>query len=164
MQGNGAVRRRTHPAGVFRIAAEEVRALLGPSWSDSRWASVASWLLSGPGPGEPLGNAGSTQVQLRRALERGNLVAAELAAREIGRLALVDALELTALIALRDRDRGRRAAMRWLRWWLEARSPTLDETAIVVANLAALGGHGHAAALAALRQDARQVRLRGRAR
>jgi len=40
-------------------------------------------------------------------LERGNLVAAELAARELGDIPLTDALELTALIALHDPERGR---------------------------------------------------------
>lgn len=84
-------------------------------------------------------------------IERGNLVVAEVTARELGRLDLADALKLTALMALRDLERGRRAAMRWLRWWLESRSPSLEETAIVVALLAALGGAGHLTAVSALR-------------
>jgi hypothetical protein len=35
----------------------------------------------------------------RRALERGNLLVAEATAKEIGRISLAEALELTALIA-----------------------------------------------------------------
>jgi hypothetical protein len=98
-----------------------------------------------------LGDHTNSRVTFQRAIERGNLVVAEVTARELGRLDLADALDLTALISLHDRDRGRRAAMRWLRWWLEARSPTLDEAAIVVALLAALGGAAHAKALSTLR-------------
>jgi hypothetical protein len=79
---------------------------------------------------------------------------AEVSARELGRLDLSDALELTALIALRDRQRGQRAGIRWLRWWLGAREPTLDEAVMVASGLAALGGEGHEPALAALRATA----------
>jgi hypothetical protein len=96
----------------------------------------------------------NARVTFARAVERGNLVVAEITARELGRLDLKDALELTALIAVHDRDRGRRAAMRWLRWWLGAREPTLDETLVVVACLGALGGPGHQRALSALRDTA----------
>jgi hypothetical protein len=98
-----------------------------------------------------VGDHGGTGATFKRAIERGNLVVAEITARELGRLDLADALELTALIALHDLERGRRAAMRWLRWWLGARKPTLEETTMVVGCLAALGGPGHRGALAALR-------------
>jgi hypothetical protein len=54
---------------------------------------------------------------------------------------LADALELTALIALKDRPRSRRVAARWLQWWLdEAHAPTIDEAAMVAGCLVALGG------------------------
>ena len=55
----------------------------------------------------------------RRALERGNLLVVEATAREVGTIDLTDALELTALIALRDRPRGQRAGARWLQRWLD---------------------------------------------
>jgi hypothetical protein len=55
----------------------------------------------------------------RRALERGNLVVAELEARNVARLDLSEALELTALAALHDRAHGGRLAARWLQRWLE---------------------------------------------
>jgi hypothetical protein len=44
--------------------------------------------------------------------------------------------------------------MRWLRWWLGAREPTLDEAVMVASALAALGVEGHEPALAALRLTA----------
>ena len=62
---------------------------------------------------------GHPRTVFRRALEHGNLVAAEITARELGGLDLSDALELTALIALRDRARGPRAGARWLQRWLD---------------------------------------------
>ena len=96
---------------------------------------------------------GHPRTAFRRAIERGNLVSAELEAREAGRLDLDEALELTALVALRDRPRSRRLAARWLQRWLEERqAPLIDEVAMVAAALAALGGPLHAEALATLRR------------
>jgi hypothetical protein len=89
---------------------------------------------------------------LRKALDAGNVVAAELAARELGGLSLGDALDLTALVALRNRDRSRRMGARWLeRWLADAGGATIDDATMVAGCLAALGGPGHADALAALR-------------
>jgi hypothetical protein len=85
-------------------------------------------------------------------------VAAELAAREAGRLDLSEALELTALVALRERERGRRYALRWLIRWLEEADVTLDEAVTVVGCLSALGGPSHHRALQAL-QAASETRL-----
>jgi hypothetical protein len=60
---------------------------------------------------------------------------------------------LTALIALRDRGRGRRYALRWLTCWLEeADSVTIEAAALAAGALAALGGQSHAAALELLRR------------
>jgi hypothetical protein len=47
----------------------------------------------------------------------GNVVVAELAARELRGLSLADALDFPALVAFRDRDRRRRVAARWLQRW-----------------------------------------------
>jgi hypothetical protein len=59
---------------------------------------------------------------------------------------------LTALIAAKDRDRGRRAAARWLRLWLEQVDAATIDTALVVAGyLSALGSQQHEWALASLR-------------
>jgi hypothetical protein len=77
-------------------------------------------------------------------------------ARELGGLDLRDALELTALVALRDRPRSRRLAARWLQRWLEQTpAPTIDTATMVAGCLAALGGETHEQALASLRDHAR---------
>jgi hypothetical protein len=55
------------------------------------------------------------------------------------------------LVALRDRERGRRYAVRWLARWLEETSPAIEDAALVASCLAALGGNSHAAALDTLR-------------
>ena len=89
---------------------------------------------------------------------------AETTAREIGVVSLGEALELTALIAKHDRDRGRRYAVRWLQRWLAGAGATLDDVALVVAALGALGGPSHGDALdhLARRGDARVTREGGK--
>ena len=82
----------------------------------------------------------------------GNVVAAELAAREMRGLSLADALDFTALVALRNRERSRRMAARWLQRWLdETPAVTIDDAVMVAGCLAALGGPGHDAAVLSLR-------------
>jgi hypothetical protein len=59
---------------------------------------------------------------------------------------------LTALIANHDRQRGSRAATRWLRRYLgETEATTIDDVALAVGCLAALGGPNHGEALSTLR-------------
>lgn len=82
----------------------------------------------------------------------GNVVAAELAAREMRGLSLADALDLTALMALRNRVRSQRMAARWLQRYLDERQGvTIDDAVMVGGCLAALGGPRHDPALATLR-------------
>jgi len=77
---------------------------------------------------------------LQRAIERGNVVVAEITARELGGLGLPEALELTALIAMKDWERARRASARWLARWIgEHPRATLDEALVVAGLLAGLG-------------------------
>jgi hypothetical protein len=105
-----------------------------------------------PREGAPLADHGHPRPKFHRALETGSLILAELAARECGVLSLDEALRLTALVALHDRDRGERYALRWLSRYLAERPvATLDDVTIVVTCLRALGGPAHADALAALR-------------
>jgi hypothetical protein len=95
---------------------------------------------------------GSPRNVFRRAIERENLVGAELNARMMGGVTLVEALELTALIALKDPKRRSQYASRWLaRWLAETPGATLEDVAIVVAYLGALGGPRHAQVVASLR-------------
>ena len=98
------------------------------------------------------GEPRNTNAIFRKAIERGNLVVAEVTALELGRLDLADALELTALTALKDRPRSRRLAARWLERWLgETQAPTIEDAAMVAGSLAALGGAAHEVAVELLR-------------
>jgi hypothetical protein len=101
---------------------------------------------------------GHPRTVFRRALEHGNLFVAEATAREVGHLDLRESLELTALVALRDRERGRRFAVRWLGRWVEEAQPMLDEAVLVIGALQALGGPAHGVALASLRGQIAQSR------
>ena len=83
---------------------------------------------------------------------------AEVTAREIGRVTIADALELTALVARKQPHRYRRFAARWLCLWLEEHDKaTLEDVALLVSNLGSLTTPSdHASALAILRKAARQ--------
>jgi hypothetical protein len=73
-----------------------------------------------------------------RALQHGNLLVAEATARELGRISLEEALELTILIAQREPRRLSKVAVRWLERYLQEREVTLSEVALAVAALSAL--------------------------
>jgi hypothetical protein len=82
---------------------------------------------------------GSASGPFQRAIESGQLFHAELAARELGRLTLADALDLLALIANDDPRRYGRAAARWAgRFALEAKGLDIAEPQLALAALAAL--------------------------
>jgi hypothetical protein len=84
-------------------------------------------------------------------VERGNLLVAEATAREIGRVSLLEALELTALVAVKAPHRRPRVAARWLFRFLEEHPrATIEEAALAAGALTALGGAGHAEAHATL--------------
>jgi hypothetical protein len=68
---------------------------------------------SRPRRGAPSTSQGHPRTIFRRALERGNLVLAEVTAREIGRVTIAEALELTALVARKQPHRYGRFAARW---------------------------------------------------
>jgi hypothetical protein len=113
--------------------------------------SIEALSVSRPAPGRRhLTAQGHPRAVFQRAIERGNLLSAESAAREMGRVTLMEALELTALVALRDRERASRFATRWLRRFLEEHPATIEEAALVASALAALGGPAHNAAAASL--------------
>src|SRR5262245_6325766 len=118
----------------------------------------SSLLAPAPERTRRLGNAGNSRAYFQRAIDRGNLVVAEITAREIGRLTLVEALELTALVARRDPQRHPRYAARWLFCLLrEIDAVTLDDVTVAVGLLHALGGVRHDEALLALLGMAEQA-------
>jgi len=54
-------------------------------------------------------------------------------------LDLGEALELTSLVVLRDRERGRRYAVRSLQRWLETTTATIEDSTLVASCPVALG-------------------------
>jgi hypothetical protein len=99
---------------------------------------------------------GSAYGRFQRALRRGQLFHAELAAREIGHLSLADALALALLIRDAEPARWPRAAARWhARFVLEAKGIGLDESSLALAALAALPTERRDIAAQALGQLAR---------
>ena len=83
---------------------------------------------------------------------------AEVTAREIGRVTIAEALEITALVARKQPDRYGRFAARWLCLYLEEHEKaTLEDVDLLVSNLRSLPTpKDHARALAILRTAARQ--------
>ena len=55
----------------------------------------------------------------KRAIENGNVLVAEMTARELGRITLAEALALTVLVIEKDPGRRSRYAVRWLRRLLQ---------------------------------------------
>jgi hypothetical protein len=72
----------------------------------------------GPGEEKPR-SQGHAHTVFKRALEHDNLLVAEATAKEIGHVSLVEALELTALIARKAPRRHPRVAARWLLRYLK---------------------------------------------
>jgi hypothetical protein len=114
-------------------------------------------------PSRPLGGGASTsqghpRTVFRRTLEHENLLVAEATAKEIGHVSLVEALELTALIARKAPRRQPRVAARWLvRYLEEHEKATLDEVTLLGSSLRALViPKQHASELAILRKAARR--------
>ena len=64
---------------------------------------------------------GTPHGRFSRAVANGNLRGAEMAARELGRLSLDDALRLCLLLAEHDPPRFDRAALRWLERYIAER-------------------------------------------
>jgi hypothetical protein len=86
------------------------------------------------------------------------------AARELPQLSLLDALELTLLIARKDPHRHPRVAARWLLRLLEEDpDATIEEAGMAAACLAGLGGAGTREAAQTLRAIAERASSRRRA-
>jgi hypothetical protein len=101
-----------------------------------------------PGPAGETGREESRYRKLfnarfRRALEVRSILQAETAAREMGRLGLLDALDYLALLAAEAPDRYDRAAQRWLSRLLAESPMTPDEAAVAFGCLRGLAaGYG----------------------
>jgi len=94
---------------------------------------------------------GSALPRFRRAVERRNVLLAELAAREMGRLGLAEALALVGLYAAAGSPKFESAAVRWLaRLALEKHEVTLGHVQLAAAALAELRGKHHEAAIKTL--------------
>ena len=63
---------------------------------------------------------------------------AEGLARELGRISLAEALELTILISKKESKRLQRVGARWLERYLQECEPTLAQVALAVVSLCAL--------------------------
>jgi hypothetical protein len=101
---------------------------------------------------------GSAHGRFTRAIQQRNVRGAEIAAKEIGALSLIDALEYLILLAELQPDRAKRAAVRWHgRLELEAPTLTLAESQFALAALTALCG-GNRDAIGVLRRLLRKVR------
>ena len=81
-------------------------------------------------------SAGSPYGAFERALRNGNLWVAEAEAREMPRVSLEDALKLVYLYAEKESPKyDERAAMKWLRRYLDEKEPTLENLAKIVREL-----------------------------
>ncbi len=90
---------------------------------------------------------------------------AETTAKELPRLGLEDALELTLLIARKDPRRHPRVAARWLLRYLEEDDEaTIEEFVYVASCLAALAGNSYPDAAQALRDMTEKATRRRRGR
>lgn len=90
---------------------------------------------------------GSSRTIFRRAIERKNLVLAEVTAREIGVVSLIEALDLVVLVAERDHKPFDAYARRWIARLATERQLSLAELDLAVTALRALPSERAAAAL-----------------
>jgi hypothetical protein len=108
---------------------------------------------------------GHPYAVFQRALKRRNVLSALAAAKQLPQLSLLDALELTVLVARKDPRRHPRVASRWLLRYLEEDPhATIEEAALAAASLVALTGVGHQEAAQTLRAMAERATSRRRSR
>jgi hypothetical protein len=100
---------------------------------------------------------GSPYGRFRRAIDGGNLLHAEAAARNLGQLSLADALDYCDLLARQAPERYERAALRWhSRWESEAKAESLRESQLALSCLLMLPAGDRAIALSVLRHLAKR--------
>src|SRR5436190_19334322 len=104
---------------------------------DDSCAGLDSRRRSAPERSEATTSQGHMQHQFERALQRGAVLDAIAAGKQMGGLSLGNALALCVVLAERDPARFRRAAPRWLaRLVDEADGVALEEAQLVAAALA----------------------------
>jgi hypothetical protein len=86
---------------------------------------------------------GTAHGRFQRALRRRNVREAEMAAREIGQLSLIDALALVACYARTGSPKFDQAAVRWLTRLAVERDTSLRDARIAAATLEALRTKHH---------------------
>ena len=112
-----------------------------------------------------MGAAGHPDAAFQRALKRRNVLMALAAAKDLPPLGLLDALELTVLVARKDPGRHPRVAARWLLRLLEQHPHlTIEEAALAASSLVALTDPGYEEAAATLRAMAERASSRRRER
>jgi hypothetical protein len=94
---------------------------------------------------------GTAHGRFARGIQNGNVRQAEMAAREMGGLSLVDALSLCELLAGPDPERFERAACRWLQRFIDERLPPLAEAVLAASALGEIG-QGRGVGVEALRR------------
>jgi hypothetical protein len=100
---------------------------------------------------------GTAHGRFTRCIEGRDLRGAEIAARELGKLSLEDALGLCVLYLQCDRPRYERAAVRWLERYLAERRPSLEDAGVAVGALAELRNGNGAACMFTLKRLVRRV-------
>jgi hypothetical protein len=88
--------------------------------------------------GQMMTSQGSAHRLFQRAINRRHVLAAEMAAREMGGLSPAEALSLCELLAKADPARYECAASRWLERFIEERLPPVAEIALAASALAEL--------------------------
>jgi hypothetical protein len=99
---------------------------------------------------------GTAHGRFSRALANRDLRGAEMAARELGRLSLEDALGLCVLYRQCAPDRFERAALRWLERLIAEKRPSLEELGLALGALAELRNGDGAASMFTLKRLVRR--------
>jgi hypothetical protein len=86
---------------------------------------------------------GTPHGRFQRAINRRHVQAAEMAAREIGQLSLIDALALVTCYARSGTPKFDQAAVRWLTRLAAERDTSLRDIRLAAANLEALRTKHH---------------------
>ena len=99
----------------------------------------------------------SLNADFQRAVERGNVMLAEAASRQLGHLSLEHALSLLFLYAEKEPGKYERAALRWLgRYVTEGKAVSLLKARVALSALAELRAGQREAAAKLLTERARR--------